>query len=230
MTHSPLSPTLSRTAGEGANESLREFHYCVGLTGGIGSGKSTVAKLFEELGAAIIDTDAISHQLTQADGQAMATIRSAFGKEFITPTGALDRIRMRQLITTHADAKHKLEHILHPLILEICKKQMFDKTHSPYLILMAPLLLEAPTFLQLVHRVLLIDCTEQNQIARVMKRSGMSESEIRAIIALQLTRAERMKHANDIIQNDGACDDLKNQVAALHHRYLAFINNHLTAG
>ena len=202
---------------------------CVGLTGGIGSGKSTVARRFEELGASIIDTDAISHQLTQTDGQAIAMIRSAFGEKFITTTGALDRVRMRQLITADANARHQLEQILHPLILEICKTQVSASGHSPYCILMAPLLIEAPNFLQLVHRVLLITCTEQNQIARVMQRSGMSESETRAMIALQPPQTERMKHADDIIQNDGTCDDLKNKATALHHRYLTIINNHLTA-
>lgn len=201
----------------------------VGLTGGIGSGKSTVADFFKELGAAIIDTDAISHQLTQENGQAIPAIRSTFGDEYIDHKGALDRARMRQLITADANARRKLENILHPLILEECKTQLLSNVSAPYLILMAPLLLEASNFLQLVDRVLLIDCAEQNQIARVMQRSAMSEPEIRAIIALQLSQAERRKRADDIIQNDSTRENLKLRVATLHQHYLNLINNHLTA-
>ena len=199
---------------------------CVGLTGGIGSGKSTVAELFRELGASIIDTDAISHELTKPNGQAMHDIRSAFGDGFMDPSGALDRGKMRQLIIADASAKYKLEHILHPMILDACKKRLQEP--APYHMLMAPLLLEVPDFLKLVDRVLLIDCTERNQIAHVMERGSLSEAEIRAIIALQLPRAERIRHADDIIKNDGTRDDLQPRIAALHRRYASFVDNHLT--
>ena len=200
---------------------------CIGLTGGIGSGKSTVAEFFRELGAFIIDTDAISHQLTQENGQAIPAIRSAFGAAFIDHKGALDRARMRRLIIADALEKARLERILHPMILDISKTLMH--ADAPYLILVAPLLLEAPDFLQLVDRVLLVDCREQNQIARVMQRSALTEAEIRAIIALQLSQTERKKRTDDIIQNDGTRDDLKQRVATLHQHYLNLINNHLTA-
>lgn len=200
---------------------------CVGLTGGIGSGKSTVAEFFRELGAFIIDTDAISHQLTREDGLAIPAIRSAFGTDFIDHKGALDRAKMRRLITVDALAKARLERILHPMIFDISKTLMH--TDAPYLILVAPLLLEAPDFLQLVDRVLLVDCKEQNQIVRVMQRSAMSEPEIRAIISLQLSREERRKRADDIILNDSTREDLKRHVATLHQHYLNLINNHLTA-
>ena len=199
---------------------------CVGLTGGIGSGKSTVAELFGELGAAVIDTDAISHELTKPNGQAMPGIRSAFGDRFMDPSGALDRSKMRHLIIADASAKVRLEHILHPMILDACKKKMQEP--APYHMLMAPLLLEAPDFLKLVDRVLLIDCTEQHQIDRVMQRSSLSEAEIRAIIALQLPRAERIRHADDIIENNGTREDLHPRIAALHRRYANFVDNHLT--
>lgn len=202
---------------------VRSTKLCVGLTGGIGCGKSTVARLFEEQGAVIIDTDAIAHQLTQPGGQAIATIRSAFGTDYITTTGALDRIRMRQLAFADADARHQLENILHPLILDLCKAQLLAQTCAPYVILMAPLLLECPAFLQLVQRILLVNCTENNQISRVRQRSQLDESEIRAIIALQLPRAESLARADDIIQNDGVCDDLNNQVATLHKQYLSMV-------
>ena len=202
---------------------VRSTKFCVGLTGGIGCGKSTVARLFEEQGAVIIDTDAIAHQLTQPGGQAIAAIRSAFGTDYITTTGALDRIRMRQLVFADADARHQLENILHPLILDLCKAQLLAQTCAPYVILMAPLLLECPAFLQLVQRILLVNCTENNQISRVRQRSQLDESEIRAIIALQLPRAESLARADDIIQNDGVCDALNNQVATLHKQYLSMV-------
>ena len=201
---------------------------CIGLTGGIGSGKSTAGEFFRELGAHVIDTDAISHELTREQGFAIPELRAAFGLEYITPSGALDRARMRRLIIEDAQAKAGLERILHPMILNNAKKKMLEP--APYHVLMAPLLLEAPDFLKLVNRVLLIDCTEQNQIDRVMQRSSLSRAEILALIALQLPREERKKRADDIIQNDGGLSDLKAQIASLHLCYLNLINNHLTAG
>lgn len=199
--------------------------FCIGLTGGIGCGKSTVAQLFEALGAAIIDADVIAHQLTQTGGIAIATILDAFGADYITPSGALDRTRMRQLIFTDHDAKLKLEKILHPLILDKCKYLINQiDTKNTYAILAAPLLLESPVFLQLVQRVLVIDCGIDKQISRVMQRSGLSEIEIHAIIARQISSAERLARADDIIQNDGLLDDLNNQVSTLHQHYLSLAN------
>jgi len=227
----PKSLVISRVASEGANVSLREFQakLCVGLTGGIGCGKNTVARLFEAQGAVIIDTDAIAHQLTQPGGQAIALIRASFGTDYITSTGAMDRARMRHLAFAEKYAKSKLESILHPLILATCKERLAAQSRAPYTILMAPLLLECPVFLELVQRVLLVDCTEQNQISRVMQRNGLDESEIRAIIALQLSQTERRARADDIIRNDNAISDLTDQVAALHQYYMNINNNNLTA-
>jgi dephospho-CoA kinase len=202
---------------------------CIGLTGGIGCGKSTVARLFEALGTAIIDTDAIAHQLTQAHGIAIPLISERFGNDYLTPNGALDRSKMRHLIYNDVKSKAKLEAILHPLILTQCMEQLERQHHAPYAILMAPLLLENPAFLRLVQRVLLIDCTIQNQISRVSQRSGLVEAEIRAIIASQMPQTERIARAHDIIRNDGTLDDLTNQVAGLHQLYLSINNNHLTA-
>jgi len=194
--------------------------FCIGLTGGIGCGKSTVANLFAAQGACIIDTDAIAHQLTQANGRATQQIQAAFGAQFITPAGTLNRGKMRQLIFSDTSAKRSLENILHPLILETSKSALSNCAHAPYTILMAPLLLESPPFLQLVQRVLLVDCNEEQQITRVMRRSQLDESEIRAIIAQQISPAERLAHANDVIMNNGSPDDLKNQVFVLHRQYL----------
>lgn len=208
---------------------MNSIPLCVGLTGGIGCGKSTVARLFEQLGALVIDTDAIAHQLTQPGGQAIALIRASFGADYLTPEGAMDRARMRQLVFADRHAKSKLENILHPLILAACKEQLAAPSCAPYTILMAPLLLECPAFLELVQRVLLVDCTEQNQVLRVMQRGGLDESEIRAIIALQLSQTERTARADDIIQNDGAIGDLTDQVVTLHQYYMNINNNYLTA-
>lgn len=192
---------------------------CIGLTGGIGCGKSTVARLFETHGANIIDTDAISHQLTQVDGSAMPLINAAFGANYLTDTGALDRAKMRDLIFSDSDAKRRLENILHPLILAR-SEALLTESCAPYSLLMAPILLECPAFLRLVHRILVVDCNEQNQISRVMQRSGLTESQIRSIIAQQSSSKERLALADDIIQNDGVCDDLGNQVTALHRQYM----------
>ena len=191
----------------------------VGLTGGIGSGKSTVARLFAEHGAGIIDTDAIAHQLTQAGGEAIAPIRAAFGNDYLKADGALDRAKMRALIFSDAAAKQQLEHILHPLIFEQAKAQLRQLQASPYIVVVVPLLPESRTFRQLVQRVLVVDCDEHTQIARVIGRSRMSEAEVRAIIARQTTRAERLQLADDVIRNDAGLDSLAGQVAALHERY-----------
>ena len=128
---------------------------------------------------------------------------------------------MRQHIFSDADAKRKLEDILHPLILEASKAQLSVCDDAPYTILMAPLLLESPEFLQLTQRILLVDCTEQNQISRVMQRSQLDESQIRAIIAQQISPAERRSLADDIIQNNGSLDELTNQVSVLHKQYMS---------
>ena len=196
---------------------------CIGLTGGIGCGKSTVAQLFAAQGASIIDTDLIAHQLTQAGSIAIEPISKAFGANYITPLGALDRTRMRQLIFADKDAKNKLEKILHPLILET-SILLINQADNNYAILVAPILLESPTFLQLVQRVLVIECGIEQQISRVMQRSELSETEVRLIIAGQISSAERLARADDIIQNNGQRVDLNNQVLALHQHYLSLAN------
>jgi dephospho-CoA kinase len=193
---------------------------CIGLTGGIGCGKSTVARLFEALGAGVIDTDAIAHQLTQPGGAAIAAITATFGPNFIADTGAMNRTKMRQLVFADENAKLKLENILHPLILAHSRAQFIHLSGAPYVILMAPLLLECPDFLALVQRVLLVSCTEQNQVSRVKQRSGLDETQIYAIIAQQMPSSERTARADDIICNDGAFNDLSDQVARLHQHYL----------
>jgi len=209
-----------KQTGQPIPNPLRTVPFCIGLTGGIGCGKSTVARLFAAQGACIIDTDAIAHQLTQPGGVAIPTIQAAFGAAFITPAGMLNRSKMRQLIFSDANAKRSLEAILHPLILETSKAALANCTHAPYAILMAPLLLESPPFLQLVQRVLLVECSEEQQIIRVMQRSQLDESEIRAIIAQQISPAERIAQADDILINNGSLGSLENHVFALHGKYM----------
>jgi len=198
--------------------------FCVGLTGGIGSGKSTVAALFAQHGAGIVDTDAIAHSLTQAGGEAIEAIRAAFGSDYLTDDDALDRARMRGLIFSDVAAKQRLELLLHPLIREQAKAQLLQLKASPYIILVVPLLPESPAFRQLVQRVLVVDCEENTQIARVIGRNKMTEAEVRAIITRQTPRAERLQLADDVIHNDAGLDSLTVQVAALHERYLSAKN------
>jgi dephospho-CoA kinase len=197
----------------------------VGLTGGIGSGKSTVAALFAERGAGIVDTDAIAHELTQTGGEAIAAIRDAFGDGYIADNGALDRAKMRGLIFSDAAAKQRLEQILHPLIREHARAQLRRLQDRPYIILVVPLLPESPAFRQLAQRVLVVDCDEDTQVARVSGRSGLTGAEARAIVASQTARAARLRLADDVIRNDVGLDCLAAQVAALHERYSNSANN-----
>lgn len=191
----------------------------IGLSGGIGSGKSTVAALFAEHGAGIIDTDAISHRLTQADGMAMAAISAAFGKNFITDDGALNRVKMRGLIFSDTSARQRLERILHPLIFEQAQMQLCQLQDKPYTLIVVPLLFESRNFMQLVQRVLVVDCAEEIRIERVIARSGMTAADVRAIIARQTARSDLLRMADDVISNDAGLDNLTSQVAVLHQSY-----------
>ncbi len=198
--------------------------YRVGLTGGIGCGKSTVASLFKECGVLVIDSDVISHQMTQSGGMAIAEIREAFGDDYIDASGALDRVRMRQLIFSDHAAKLKLEAILHPLIraqilVQVDNANINSTLASPYLLLVIPLLFETLSYHELVHRTLVVDCAESTQVARTIRRSGLDEQTVRAIMASQITRAERLRLADEIIQNDGNLDTLRQEVRQLHLHY-----------
>lgn len=194
--------------------------YCIGLTGGIGSGKSSAAEDFAALGAGIVDTDAIAHELTRPDGAAIAPLMAEFGSEYIAADGSLDRSRMRQLVFSDRDAKRRLEAVLHPLIRQETSARLAAAT-APYVVLVVPLLLETGAYHEVVRRVLVVDCSEATQIARTMSRSGLGESDVRAIMAAQLPRAERIARADDVISNEGDRDALREQVRSLHQRYLA---------
>ena len=194
--------------------------YCVGMTGGIGCGKTTVARFFAELGAGVVDTDDISRQLTAADGAAMPAIRATFGADFVDASGALVRAKMRQLIFTDPAEKARLEAILHPLIRTQVEAAL-AQVRAPYVLLVVPLLLETRQYLPLVQRVLVVDCLEADQIARTMARSQLSQAEVQSIMCNQLTRSERVRQADDLLVNGGALEALHSAVQKLHLDYLA---------
>jgi dephospho-CoA kinase len=194
--------------------------YCIGLTGGIGSGKSSAAKVFEQLGADIIDTDEISHALTRAGGAAMPLIRAEFGAEYIAADGSLDRARMRQLVFGNPAARKRLEAMLHPLIANETRARVAASA-QPYVILAVPLLLEAGAYRDLIKRIAVVDCTEDQQIDRTMQRSGLSEAQVRAIMKAQVTREQRLARADDVLNNSGDREGLQREAAALHTKYLA---------
>ncbi len=197
------------------------MNYLVGLTGGIGSGKSTVADMFAALGARIIDTDLISRQLTQAGGEAIPAIGDAFGPQLIDREGALNRDRMRELIFNNASEKKRLEAILHPLIFAQARRESLLPTSAPYTLVVVPLLFESGRYAGWLHPVITVDCPEDVQIARTMARSNLDEAAVRAIMAQQLERSERMGLADEVIHNDGTLLDLQSQVDSMHRRLCA---------
>jgi dephospho-CoA kinase len=191
----------------------------VGLTGGIGSGKSAAADAFEKLGATVVDTDAIAHQLTAPGGAAVAEIARQFGKAFIDATGAMDRKRMRDLVFTDAEEKQRLEELLHPMIRAESERRIAAAA-GPYVIYVVPLLVESPGHRERVARVLVVDCPEALQLDRVRRRSMLPEAQVKRIIASQIKRERRLAAADDVIDNSGSIAALHQQVRELHERYL----------
>lgn len=194
--------------------------YVVGLTGGIGSGKSAAAERFAHHGATVVDTDAIAHALTAPGGGAMAQIRQAFGEVVVTPAGALDRAVMRELAFSDPEQRQRLEAILHPLIR--AESERLSRTaHGPYVILMVPLLIESGTYRERCDRLCVVDCPEQLQVERVRARSGLADAQIRTIMAAQASRDARLAAADDVIDNSGGLEALYIQVDRLHAGYIA---------
>lgn len=193
--------------------------FIVGLTGGIGSGKSAATDRFAAQGITVVDTDRIAHMLTSADGLAMPAIRAAFGDDVIRPDGALDRAAMRARVFSAPDARARLESILHPII-RAESDRLCAEAHSPYVILAVPLLIESGSYRGRVHRVCVVDCPEPLQVERVVQRSGLAADEVKAIMAAQASRAQRLRAADDIIDNSGDLAALARQVEALHRQYL----------
>jgi len=194
--------------------------FVVGLTGGIGSGKSAAADAFAELGARVVDTDAIAHELTGTAGAAIPEIARQFGKAFIDASGAMDRKRMRDLIFSDAEEKQRLEALLHPMIRAESERRIAAAA-SPYVVHVVPLLVESPDYRSRVGRVLVVDCPEALQVSRVRQRSGLPEGEVRRIIASQIQRERRLAAADDVIDNSGSIAALQQQVRELHEKYLA---------
>lgn len=193
--------------------------FCVGLTGGIGSGKSSAALLFQALGAGVVDVDDISHALTKTAGAGIPEIIRQFGPDFVQADGGLDRARMRELVFKDPVAKSRLEAILHPLIGAQAREQVAH-AEQPYVVLVVPLLLERNAYQDVTQRIAVVDCCEQTQIERTMRRSSLSESAVRAIMAAQISRVDRLAKADDVLNNDGSEEALRQQVEVLHQRYL----------
>ncbi|CAN5896055.1 dephospho-CoA kinase [soil metagenome] len=192
----------------------------IGLTGGIGSGKTTVANMFGQLGADLIDTDQIAHQLTGPAGAAMEAIRHEFGAQFVDSNGAMDRAKMRALVFSHQDEKKRLESILHPLIRRETDTAAKQATGA-YSIFIVPLLVESGSWKTRVDRVLLIDCQESTQMQRVINRNGLPKEQVSAIMRAQASREQRQQAADDVILNEGDLSAIHAQVSLLHAKYLA---------
>ena len=199
--------------------------FIVALTGGIGSGKSEAAKIFAELGVPVTDVDVISHQLTASNQPLIQDIEANFGKQYITPEGALNRAAMRTLIFNDDNARAKLNALMHPAIydaalIQLQANQINISKSAPYQILAIPLLFESSRYAAHINRILLIDCDEATQIARVRRRSQLPESEILQIIKAQTPRKKRLKLADDIIENNENVAKLPEKIVKVHQKYL----------
>ena len=207
--------------------------FCVGLTGGIGSGKTTVADYFATLGAHIVDTDAIAHALTAPQGAAIQPISMQLGAQFINEHGALDRTAMRSAAFSDASVRLTLESILHPLILSHCQLAAAENPTAPYVIFVVPLLVESTTWAARVDTIAVVDCPEITQISRVQARAtalgqDIPLTQIESIMQVQATRAERLAAAHEFILNNGDLADMQAQVQALHIAYLDAARLHTT--
>lgn len=192
--------------------------YVVGLTGGIGCGKSTVARLFGGMGAGVIDADAVSHELTRRNEPGWQAIREAFGAAYFTDEGELDRGALRTTVFAVPERRRHLESLLHPLIRAEIVRQLSISV-APYTLLMVPLLLEGGRQPERYRRILVVDCRVATQVERVAARSGMDPAQVRAIIAAQLERSRRLALADDVIDNDGPEATLAPAVLRLDRLY-----------
>ncbi len=194
--------------------------FVVALTGGIGSGKSEAANAFAQLGVPITDVDVISHQLTAAKQPLVNDIEANFGKQYITPEGALNRAAMRTLVFNDSSARNKLNAILHPAIYIEAIKHLEQHKQAPYQVLAIPLLFESQRYSTHISRILLIDCDKATQVARVKRRSNLLESEILQIISAQTPREKMLSLADDIIENNENVAQLHKKVLEIHQKYL----------
>lgn len=194
--------------------------HIIGLTGGIGSGKSTVANLFAQHGVPVVDTDEIAHSLSRPPSEALERVARQFGPEYLTAEGSLDRQRMREHIFSSPEEKTRLEAIFHPLIKEEALRQLNQlPAHTAYALLVVPLLFETGGYADIIDRSLVVDCSEQHQIERAKQRSGLKKTTIEAIIASQCPRKTRIQCADDIILNESSLAHLQSAVSSLHQQY-----------
>jgi len=191
----------------------------IGVTGGLGAGKSTVAEIFAQHGVPVIDTDEISHELTAQNGAAIPQIREAFGEAVFKSDGSLDRNALRARILADESAKQQLEGILHPLIRGEVARSLAE-LERPYVLVVVPLLVETGAYDDMLDRVLVVDCSEETQIQRALARGGWSEAEIRAMLLKQSSREARLARADDVIDSGCRLSEVADQVAALHKKYL----------
>lgn len=211
---------------------MKRAWFSVGLTGGVGSGKSTVAGMLLRHGAAVVDADAIAHELTQAGGAAIDRIRSTFGDAAVTPGGALDRAWMRTRAFADPAARRTLEAVLHPMIRETSNRRAAEHVAagSPYVVFVIPLLVESGDVRGRFDRILVVDCTEETQLARTCARPGISADVARAIVAAQVPRAQRLAAADDVLFNEAPLDEIGERVQRLHRRYLELAEASTRAG
>ncbi len=194
----------------------------IGLTGGIGSGKSTVASLLNQAGATQIDADAISRAATAPGGEAIATIATCFGPEFIDASGGVDRATMRHRIFSDSSSKFRLEAIIHPIVRQeiIRQTSLAEASQAPCIVFDIPLLVESGHWREILHRIIVVDCTHETQIARVTARNGMHPTEVRQIIARQATRAQRLQIADASIFNEAiTIHELEQEVRKISHQF-----------
>lgn len=202
------------------NTQTPNIPFIVGLTGGIGSGKSTIANAFASHGVNIVDTDRIAHQVSASGGAAIDALRNSFGDDAIASDGSMDRDWMRQRVFDDEQERRKLEQILHPIIRRITNEQVMAQP-KPYVIIDVPLLIESGNWENRCDRVLVVDCQVQTQIDRVIQRNGFTRERIDSIIAAQATREQRLAAADDVIDNDSDLDQSLKHVDELHEQYLA---------
>lgn len=212
MSDSPASPPASTP--------LAELPLIVGVTGGIGSGKTTVADRFGELGVTLVDADAIAHEITGPDGAAMPALIAHFGPGIVAADGRMDRAAMRARVFGDDAARRQLEAILHPRIRELTESRIRAAT-GPYVMTVVPLLVEGGNWKQRSDRVLVVDVPEAVQIERVIRRNGLPREQVEAIMAAQATRAQRLAAADDVVDNSGDPSTLGPRIEALHAAYLA---------
>lgn len=203
----------------------------IGLTGGIGSGKTRVADFFESWGASVVDTDAIAHELTAPGGGAIELIRGEFGPAMIAPDGSLDRRAMRELVFDDPGARVRLEAILHPMIGRVTRERA-QRAQGCYLVFVVPLLVESGRWRDKVDRICVVDCDPATQIARVQARSGLTQEAIGRIMSVQVSREARLAAADDVVLNDGATtlDQLEARSRALHDGWCKLAVRHDSTG